>query len=41
MIEYILTNFGVPGVIAVGLYLIINHSTKQRKDERDAQINAL
>jgi len=41
VIEYILTNFGVPGVIAVGLYLIINHSTKQRKEERDAQMQVI
>jgi hypothetical protein len=40
MIEYILMNFGVPGMIGVGLYLMINHATKQRKEERDAQMNA-
>jgi len=39
VVEYLLTNFGVPGIISAGFYLIIIHSTRQRKEERDAQMD--
>jgi len=39
--EYILAKFGIPGGMAVMLYIIINYATKQRKEERDAQIDSL
>jgi len=41
LIPYILTNFGIPGGIAVILYYVIERATKQRKEERDVQMDSL